>query len=89
MWCLICFAFLAEGFRQDVTISSIPDEQSENLTDLHLLSLQSFTGDEWPAGNATFIAAKMALEDIGRREDILPGYRIVLTVADSMVSRFF
>lgn len=75
-------------FKPDLTIVSSPYEDDDNLIDLHVVGLISFTQDYWPSGEALFPAVKWALEDIGQKPDVLPGYRLVMTIIDSGVSTF-
>eukprot|EP00914_Ancora_sagittata_P032299 GHVO01065414.1.p2 GENE.GHVO01065414.1~~GHVO01065414.1.p2 ORF type:complete len:124 (-),score=0.28 GHVO01065414.1:1005-1376(-) len=83
---LFLLASKSLGLDGDFVAKSVPDEESYNLTDLHIVGLHPFTGNTWPAGKCTSTVARMALEDIGKRKDILPGYRIVYTIMDSAVS---
>ena len=59
---------------------------AENKTELYLLGLLGFSG-AWPSGEATLIAAEMALEAVNSRQDILPGYKLTLLWNDTKVCR--
>ena len=76
---------LANDYGDDVTFVSV-QANVENLTDLHLLGLNSFGGDEFPVGDAMLLMYRWALEDIGKIKDLLQGYRLVLHMGDSQVS---
>lgn len=43
--------------------------------------------DGWQGGQACMPAAKMALEDVNRRKDLLPGYVLKLHSNDSQVMK--
>ena len=60
----------------------------EELKDLHLMGLFNIVGTTFISGDATLMAANMALEHINNRSDVLGGYRLVLHVNDTHVSTF-
>ena len=78
------FAFLAVSlnfaFRLCVTAPS------DSVDDLHILGLFPMSGNKLPSGQSNLHAAKLAVQHINDRPDILPGYRLVLDVHDSAVS---
>ena len=56
----------------------------ENLTDIHIIGLFTF-GKRWTGGYANVPAAEEALADINARDDVLPGYRLVMHWNNSAV----
>ena len=59
----------------------------DNRTDLHLIGLFSFTG-QYRIGAAVHRAIELGIASWLQREDVLPGYNIVLHSDDSSVSGF-
>ena len=60
------------------------------LDDLHIGGIFPIAGKGgWQGGQACMPAAEMALEDVNKREDLLPGYRLRLHSNDSEVSEQF
>ena len=73
------------AIRPSVTLLSVPFDTRSNLTDLTLIGLLPFTGEAWPSGDAMLPPMRWAVEDIGRRNDILQGYRLNVHIMDSKV----
>ena len=67
-----------------IIYSHKPEEN--NLTDLHLLGLNSFGGTSLPIGHGLFPMYKWATEHVGQHEGLLEGYRLVIHFRDSQVS---
>lgn len=59
----------------------------EGLKDLYILGLFPMRG-QWPEGPGYSQAVLMGLEDINKRQDILPGYRLNLVWNDTQVGPF-
>ena len=57
----------------------------QDLIELHIVGLFGITGP-YPVGTAFQLAAELAEEDINNREDVLPGYRLVLESVNTEVS---
>ena len=60
---------------------------THNETEIHVVGLFPLTG-EFVDGQGEYWSAAQALPDLSQREDILPGYKIVMHVGDTMVSDF-
>lgn len=61
------------------------EEEDGNV--LHIGGIFPIGGDGgWQGGQACMPAAKMALEDVNKRKDLLPGYILKLHGNDSQVS---
>lgn len=57
------------------------------LNELHIGGIFPIGGKGgWQGGQACMPAAKMALADVNKREDLLPGYQLILHSNDSEVS---
>ena len=52
--------------------------------ELHLLGLFPFEG-AWYGGQSLLTSVRMGLEEVNRRNDILPGYKLVLHYEDTKV----
>lgn len=64
------------------------DEDDGNV--LHIGGIFPIGGDGgWQGGQACMPAAEMALEDVNKRKDLLPGYTLKLHHNDSQVSTTF
>ena len=55
------------------------------LKDLHLIGLMPITGDIYPVGVAMAPMVPLAMADIGTRTNLLPGYRLIIHMADTQV----
>lgn len=72
---ILCNINLSDGER--------PDE-------LHIGGIFPIAGKGgWQGGQACMPAARLALEDVNNREDLLPGYKLILHSNDSEVSVLF
>ena len=61
---------------------------SDQTKDLHLIVLLPLSGDVFPVGKAFVPALRWAVDTVHATEDVLPGYRLVMHVDDSVVSLF-
>ncbi|KAL8581526.1 hypothetical protein ACOMHN_042918 [Nucella lapillus] len=66
-----------------------PDARSLQVAykrlNLYIVGLFAIIGS-YPVGSAFQYAAELAVEDINKREDVLPGYKIVLDIVNTEVS---
>ena len=59
---------------------------AQNETEIHVVGLFDLT-EEFADRQGEYWSAAQALPDLSQREDILPGYKIVMHVGDTMVSK--
>lgn len=88
---LIWFSFvpyiLGSTFQSDPTFETIYSRPKDevNLTDIHFAGFVPMTGDSWPGGYSQMPTIRWAMEDVGSVSNLLPGYRLVLSVANTGV----
>ena len=69
----------------DTQLDNAVDSGNDSLTDIWLLGLFPFDGP-WPGGLGQLPAIQMGVEDVNKHPDILPGYRLRITINDTSVS---
>lgn len=67
--------------------NQIASTDGGSLDDLHIGGIFPIAGKGgWQGGQACMPAAKLALDDVNKEKNLLPGYRLILHSNDSEVS---
>ena len=82
LFCAVVLSMAGDADTANTTNTTRGDTRKE----LTLLGLFPFNGS-WPGGRGQLPAVLMGLEDINNDPNVLPGYKLVLTVENTEVCR--